>query len=142
MEKTIKQVLSEKGVTLVEVLAGLALLSMVLLLVNSVHLFSHKQAVSQTREVQQQSNVRLAANLLTKDIRRAESVLVVSPAEFEIKKPTSSTPDKYLYNGKDLLKNSSPLITDIQNFSIVKNSEHSISLTIGSLPKTTIMIRK
>ncbi|MDQ1001324.1 prepilin-type N-terminal cleavage/methylation domain-containing protein [Neobacillus niacini] len=142
MEKTIKQVLSEKGVTLVEVLAGLALLSMVLLLVNSVHLFSQKQTVSQTKEVQQQSDVRLASNLLTKEIRRAESVLVVSPVEFEIKKATSTTPDKYLYDGKDLLKNSLPLIKDIPSFTIEKNSEESISLTIGSLPKTTIMIRK
>ncbi|MEH7176392.1 PilW family protein [Neobacillus vireti] len=144
MEKIIeKNILnSEKGVTLVEILAGLALLSMILLLVNSVHLFSQKQTISQTKDVQQQSDVRLAANILTKDIRRAESVKVDSSTKFEIKKATSATPDKYLYDGKDLLKNSVPLITGIPNFSIMKNSERSISLTIGTLPKTTITIRK
>jgi prepilin-type N-terminal cleavage/methylation domain-containing protein len=132
---------NEKGVTLVEVLAALTLLSMVLLLASSVHLFSQKQMKNQSIEIQNQSNVRLAANILTKDIRKSDSVTVINTNKFEINK-ANLTIDKYEFKDQTLFKNDQPLITTIQNFIIEPNPDGSISLTIDTLPKTTILIRK
>lgn len=69
---------NEKGITLIELLAALALVSMVILLASSVQLFGQKQVNNQTNEIQNQSNVRLALNIVTKEIRKASNVSVTN----------------------------------------------------------------
>lgn len=134
---------NEQGFTLVELLSSLALLSTVLLLAGSIHFFSQKQMNDQSVEIHSQSNARLAANLLTKDIRRAVDVTVaVNKTDFSIKNADNST-DNYTYLNSTLLKNGRSIVTNLQKFEITKNTvDNSISVTIADLPKTTIYIRK
>lgn len=134
---------NEHGFTLVELLSSLALLSTVLLLAGSIHFFSQKQMNDQSVEIHSQSNARLAANLLTKDIRRAVDVTVaVNKTDFSIKNADNST-DNYTYSNSTLLKNGQSIVTNLQKFEITKNPvDNSISVTIADLPKTTIYIRK
>lgn len=51
---------------------------MVILLASSVQLFGQKQVNNQTNEIQNQSNVRLALNIVTKEIRKASNVSVTN----------------------------------------------------------------
>src|SRR5690625_2644616 len=60
---------NQQGITLVELLGVLAILSVILLLVGSVHLFAQKQLVYQTDQVGKQSDVRLVVSQLTTDFR-------------------------------------------------------------------------
>jgi len=60
---------NQQGITLVELLGVLAILSVILLLVGSVHLFGQKQLVYQTDQVGKQSDVRLVVSQLTTDFR-------------------------------------------------------------------------
>ncbi|WP_099362073.1 prepilin-type N-terminal cleavage/methylation domain-containing protein [Fredinandcohnia onubensis] len=127
---------SERGVTLVELLAAISLLSIVLLLASSVHLFGQKQMNSQSDEVQKQSQERLAANLITKEIRKAKTVEVKNPNQL-----TVNDADTYKLEGTTILKNNEEFMTKINGFSVSKNG-NQVSLKIGNLPETTIYIRE
>lgn len=127
---------SERGVTLVELLAAISLLSIILLLASSVHLFGQKQMNSQSDEVQKQSQERLAANLITKEIRKAKTVEVKNPNQL-----TVNDTDTYKLEGTTIQKNNEEFMTKINGFSVTKNGNH-VSLKIGNLPETTIYIRE
>jgi len=127
---------SERGVTLVELLAAISLLSIVLLLASSVHLFGQKQMNSQSDEVQIQSQERLAANLITKEIRKAKTVEVKNPNQL-----TVNDTDTYKLEGTTIQKNNEEFMTKINGFSVSKNG-NQVSLKIGNLPETTIYIRE
>ncbi|WP_144547834.1 prepilin-type N-terminal cleavage/methylation domain-containing protein [Bacillus sp. X1(2014)] len=141
-----------KGVTLIELLAVLSLLSIVILLVASVQLFGQNQSRNQKIEIQSQSDIRLALNMITKDIRSAksgpENVIVTIPnTEFQIKTENNTT-IVYKFDGnKTLLKDSQPLVANIKEFILDKNAE-KISLTLTSNDagpislSTTIYFRK
>ncbi|WP_423799231.1 prepilin-type N-terminal cleavage/methylation domain-containing protein [Neobacillus sp. SAB-20_R2A] len=126
----------EQGFTLIEVMAGLTLLSIVLLLANSVDLFGQKQMNVQTTEIQSQSDDRLAMKLITKEIRKAQTVEVNNLNELTI-----DSVDVYKLNGTTLLKNSEAFISNISKFTVSKNG-NKITLTIGKLPETNIYLRE
>jgi type II secretory pathway pseudopilin PulG len=62
---------NQKGISLVELLAVLALLSMVIMLISSTHLFGQKQFSSQSDQIQHEANVRYVMNVITKEVRTA-----------------------------------------------------------------------
>ncbi|AGK55095.1 PilW family protein [Bacillus sp. 1NLA3E] len=127
---------NEKGITLIELLAALALVSMVILLASSVQLFGQKQVNNQTNEIQNQSNVRLALNIVTKEIRKASNVSVTNNVL------TINNTDIYKLENNILKKNNEPLISNIQSFTITK-TEDKVTITItntpsNNQPKTTL----
>jgi Tfp pilus assembly protein PilW len=136
--------MNNKGLSLVEVLGVLALLSMILLLAISVHLFGQKQLKSQIADIENHVNVRLAINMITKEIRSAENVSVNNNIL------TINNADVYMLDGTTLKKNNAPFITNIKKFAIEKNG-NKITLSIENIPQqneppvsrtVTIYIRK
>uniref|UniRef100_A0A942T2D4 Prepilin-type N-terminal cleavage/methylation domain-containing protein n=1 Tax=Neobacillus citreus TaxID=2833578 RepID=A0A942T2D4_9BACI len=126
----------EQGYTLIEIMAGLTLLSMVLLLANSVDLFGQKQLNVQSTEIQSQSDDRLAMKLITKEIRKAQTVDVNNPNELTI-----DSVDVYKLSGTTLVKNNQVFISNISKFFVAK-SGNKVTLTIGNLPETNIYLRE
>jgi competence protein ComGF len=132
-----KIIKSEKGITLVEVLAGLALLSIILLLSSSLHLFAQKQMNDQQKAYQSETNVSLAMDIITKEIRSANSssatnnVLTVNTS--------NNTANVYKLNGTDLTKNNQTIIPDIKQFDITSTADH-YSITITSNDQTPISL--
>ncbi|WP_462412934.1 PilW family protein [Neobacillus sp. Marseille-QA0830] len=139
------------GFTLVELLASLALLSIITLSASSFYFFSQKQSNEQSTDTQNQSNARLAMDILTKEIRSADSI-AVSNTSNQLTIANSTGTDIYKFENNSLKKNSEPLITDLQNcsFSPYPNSTSidyvDITVTSASLPATnlttTIYLRK
>lgn len=127
---------NEKGVTLIELLAALSLLSMIILLASSIHIFVQKQMNSQTKEIQTQSDERLAINIITKEIRKARTVEIKTPNELTINGTTV-----YRLDGTTLKRNNDPCISNINYFTVSKTG-NQIKLKIGSLPETTIYLRE
>lgn len=128
---------SEKGVTLIELLAALALLSLILLLASSLHLFGQKQTKNQTVEIQSQSNVTLAMNVITKEIRSAQNVSALNNV-LTITKIDNSK-DDYKLENFTLKKNSQPLISDIKEFTLVPSTDNiTITISSNSTPQTTL----
>ena len=107
---------SEKGITLVELLAALALLSVILLLASTVHLFAQKQMNNQEAAFQSESNVSLAINIITKEIRSATSVTATN--NVLTINTTNNTTNVYQLNGSSLTKNNQPIITDLKQFDL------------------------
>jgi prepilin-type N-terminal cleavage/methylation domain-containing protein len=133
---------SNKGVTLIELLAALSLLSIIIILASSIQMFGQKQSKVESTDIQNQSNVRLAMSILTKEIRSADSVGVPSNNQLTITKSTST--DIYKFENNALKKNDTPLITDLQSCSFTANPNNtsidSITITITStnVPATTL----
>ena len=138
MEKIIgfKMQKNEKGVTLIELLAALSLLSVVLLLASSIHMLGLKQSSSQITDIQNQSNIRLAMNIITREIRKASTVSFVNIDD------TVTTNDQLIINGVDvyklennsITKNTNTLITNIQTFTIKKVKDSMYTITIANIP--------
>jgi prepilin-type N-terminal cleavage/methylation domain-containing protein len=128
---------SEKGVSLIELLAGLALLSIILLLASSVHLFGQKQMTGQSNEIQNQSEERLAIKYITKEIRKSEKVVVNNTTN----QLTINDTDVYQLVGTSLQKNNVELFSRISKFIITRNG-NKVNLTVGKLPETIIFIRE
>jgi prepilin-type N-terminal cleavage/methylation domain-containing protein len=122
---------NQKGVTLIELLLAIALLSTVLLLANSLHLFGQKQMTNQTEEIQNQSNVRLAMNIITKEIRKASTANVSNNALI------INGTDVYKLDNSCLTKNGQPLVTDLQKIDI-KLIDDLITIDIADIPTNNI----
>jgi Tfp pilus assembly protein PilW len=117
---------NENGITLIELLVSLALLGTIIGLISSVHIFGQKQFTSQSKQIQHESNVRYAMNMITKEVRSSPTIAVsnntiqTSTSLFELK-------------GTDLFKGDEVLEEDIGEFT-VQQSGNKISITIKSVP--------
>jgi Tfp pilus assembly protein PilW len=110
------------GLTLVEVLAVLVLLSLVTLLIFSVLTFGQKNFSTQQGQVQKQQDLTYVTKLITKEVRQATSVktengtLVIDANTYTLKE-------------NSIYKNNSELIAGIQAFVYSINGS-KLTLTI------------
>src|SRR5690625_3509125 len=138
-----KQILNEKGLTLAELLAALVIGSIIFLLIMSVLLSIQKQYNSQSDKINNLTDITLAAKAITKDLRSAQSVDIISESHMEISTFIGNI--RYEFVDDVLKKNDEDYIFEIREF-IVAKSGSKISLTIVSENKkrieTEIMIRE
>lgn len=121
---------NQRGVSLIEVIVSISLISIIILLTNSFHLFSQKQMISQTDEIQNQANTRTGLNIMTKEIRTAENVTIQD--EILVINHT----DKYKLDSNTIKKNNTTLIKNIKHFTFSFDEEDhkKINIVIESLP--------
>lgn len=121
---------NEKGMTLIELLAALALMSIIIALIGSAHIFGQKQYRNQTEEINYQEQVRYVMAAITKEIRSSEAdqVSVISINEITI------DTNNYKFSEKpNIYKNSTVLSDQISNF-VVDEVDGKIEISISSLP--------
>lgn len=138
---------NEHGFTLIEVLSTLALLSLIILLASSVNLFGQKQVINQTKEIQNQANVRLALNIITKEIRSVSPQNITVSNNILTIETKKNTTNVYKLENSTLKKNGQAMISDIQKFDLSTTSDSiTISITAQTTPPenltTTIYYRK
>ncbi|KAB8137491.1 prepilin-type N-terminal cleavage/methylation domain-containing protein [Gracilibacillus oryzae] len=116
---------SEKGITLVELLAALALMSVIIALISSVHLFGQKQYRDQTAEISNYNEVRTVIALITSELRSTSADLIkVEDNTLKIDE------DLYSLSSTHLNKNGQTISSQISEFSIKKTgTEVDISVT-------------
>lgn|SRR5690625_331267 len=142
---------NQQGITLVELLGVLAILSVILLLVGSVHLFGQKQLVYQTDQVGKQSDVRLVVSQLTTDFR---STTADDYEEVEEEAEYKVGDHIYEYNGSTVYRDGKKLSDNIGLFKLDTIGEEEltgVNITIESKPseqssptsiETTIYFRR
>ncbi|GAA0498321.1 hypothetical protein GCM10008986_26760 [Salinibacillus aidingensis] len=120
---------NEQGMTLVELLAVLAIISIILLLIGAVHLFGVNQYQTQSEEVRTQSDIRYAAKDITKEIRSTNpDQVVIANNQIHIGHETT-----YRLDGQILKKNNRKLATNIREFTVKQNGSE-IELRLISVP--------
>ncbi|MFC4386281.1 PilW family protein [Gracilibacillus marinus] len=120
---------NEKGITLVELLAVLAIMSVVIALISSVHLFGQRQYIDQSETIEHQSEVRVAVSQITKDIRKVNSDAVnIGTNQFVI------GDNAYTLEATKIKRNDTIISEEISDFSMSFDEDKGrIDLTITSL---------
>lgn len=138
-----KLIHNDRGVTLIELLGAMVVLAIVMVLIANVQIFGQKQFVNQTEQVSHEADVRLAMNILTKEIRTASSISVTNNT-------IQTDTGKIELKGSTLQKGSKTIGENIASFSAVQK-DGNITLTIKSKANenkkasslsTTLYIRK
>lgn len=117
----------EHGMTLIELLAVLALLSIIIALIGSAMVFGQKQYHSQKEIIDRQDEVRFIMSTLTKEIRSHQASDIKVQADNLI-----VGTDVYQLEGSKFLKNDTVLSQQIAVFEVKKN-EQRIDISVTSL---------
>ncbi len=118
---------NKKGVTLIELIIVIAILSIVIIMGYSVYFFGIKNFTTQTSSLNNQSNVRYAVSLISKEIRKAHTV-ETSSNELEIDGTV-----KYKLENNAIMEYGNELVIDIASFKVEKVGNRVI-LEITSIP--------
>lgn len=129
---------NEKGITLAETLAVIAISAIIVLLIVSVHIYVQKQYFSQSDDALHLTDVTIAAKEITRDIR-----------SYDVKEVTANkiefTNDiKYELIGDVLQKNDADYLYNIEEFKVEKNGSKiklEIRSATGQEIKTELFIR-
>jgi|SRR5690625_187098 len=140
MNKFVKK---EDGLTLVELLAVLAIGSIILFFISTIHIFIQNQYNSQSKEVNELNDITIAMRAITKDIRTAD-VIQTSEDSKEITITIDGEETTYQFENNNLKRNGVPYIYDLENFEAAFNAS-KIQLKIvsvtGKMAETEIVMR-
>lgn len=131
---------NERGITLVELLAVIAISSIVILLIITLHIYVQKQFHSQSEDAFHLTDVTIVAKEITKEIRKSDVISDTSPRHWiEFSNDTT-----YELVGDVLHKDDIQYIFDVDEFIIIEDAG-TISLMIksktGQKVETTLTIR-
>lgn len=109
MKKIIK---NEDGITLVELLASLAILTGLIILIGSFHIFGQKHFSNQIESNNQASDLRYSLSLISREARSAQEITIVPDESIEIDGVN------YYQSGSNLLRDDEVLSSRVSNFEI------------------------
>lgn len=118
---------NERGITLVELLAVLSILSIILLLVGSAHIFGQRQYFEQNETIDHQGDVRLIMSQLTTDVRK---VTVNEGAATSDSGGLTLGTNTYTHQGSTLKRNGVILSENISAFEWCTTNEAANKITI------------
>jgi len=142
---------NEKGITLVELLAAIAISSIIAIFIIAIYLSIQKQYTGQSKQIKNLTDVTIAAKAITKDLRSAIEVEVDenNDKEIFIKIQTNERPEEITYTFDEeqniLRRNGAPYLYHLKQFE-VKKVESKVSLKFVSETdkelETDIVIRE
>ena len=127
----------ESGVTLVELLAVLSILSVFILLAGSIHIFGQKQFASQTESASQANDFSYALTIITTEVRaQAPDKVADKDEDTNEKNIIKINGDKVFWqNGEQLMNGGTPIADGVGNFTVNKSDDH-IVITISKINHT------
>lgn len=136
---------NEQGLSLAELLATLAIGSLFIILIMSIHILIQKQYNSQSEDIKRLTDVTIAVTSITKDIR-AFDVTEVSGDTITFESGDGELVT-YVFNkdNKVLQKNDTNYIYGIKNFNVTQEDQRIILEIVSESGKeinTTIMLRE
>lgn len=122
-----KKFRNEKGITLVELLVVLAIGGIIMALVMGILGNGQNQHRSQTAKADQLNDVRYAAKVITKEIRKADKVVVVNSSSLNL---GNASHVSLTLNNNRILQNDATLVSGIEEFTISWDEEEERLLKI------------
>lgn len=125
-----KKLRNEKGLTLVELLATLVIGGMIISLIMGIHVMVQKQYTKQQADIGYFLDVTTAAKAITKDIRMAEDVEVLSPSTIKLEWTDNAgitITRTYDLDGNIVTRDGGGYISDIDTFSFVESETNDIT---------------
>lgn len=127
----------DDGITLVELLASIAILSIVIMLAGSVHIFGQRQFIAQTDSASQSNDLSYGMAMLSRDIRNSTAEEVsYEEGVLDLGEIT------YSHSGTALFRNNQRFLDDIADFevAIVSKSDEDekndrVDITLRSVRK-------
>lgn len=140
---------NEMGFTLVELLASLAILSLIIGLIGSVTIFGIKQYDQQVVDAEQSNDYAYALSALSKEVRSAEKVEVLEgtiSADGVVFVQEGSQLIKKTIEGQEILADN----VKSGGFTVIQNEDKTISITLENagthkkqtMYQTTIYLRR
>ncbi len=125
---------NKKGVTLLELIIALAIMSIIMAVCFSVFSYGMKGYQRKTANVDSQIDVRYVLSYLNREIRRAEHVEVNT----NILKLTDETGNitEYKLNGDEIIKNATTIVDGINTFMVTMNGD-KIEIFIESVENSS-----
>ncbi|NLC40392.1 MAG: prepilin-type N-terminal cleavage/methylation domain-containing protein [Clostridiaceae bacterium] len=123
MRKKLKPLLkSEAGVTLVELLAAIAILGIIIALAGSIHIFGQRQFRNQTESANQTNDISYALSVMSTDLRRHSpgDVDVIDESVIEILNEAGDPVPRYRTEGNKLMQGDAVLINYVSSFTVQK----------------------
>lgn len=121
--------LNKKGITLIELVIVIGLISMVIAIGYSLYLTSVRGFLRESTSVDNQFKVRHASNMIGRQIRRADTV-TINVGKLKLTYPDGSSLE-YLLQGDVIMEGSNKLVEGINSFTVSKTGD-TIFLTIQS----------
>lgn len=119
----------EAGITLVELLAAISILSIVILLAGSIHIFGQRQFIEQTKSASHANDLSYAMTVMTTDLRKKESGKIKVENGNEIHIDGSQV--FYIVNNQ-LFKEGEILANNVGNQAFIKDEE-GITITLKTV---------
>ncbi|TSI10137.1 prepilin-type N-terminal cleavage/methylation domain-containing protein [Lysinibacillus sp. BW-2-10] len=118
------------GISLVEVLASIVIVTIVSSLVYSIVIKSNDHYNNQYDKNMELSDISYKLKLLTKEIRKASDVNYLSPNSMDLVIESATTNFYYDSSAKTLYKDSSVYIHNVEKFVLTPNSTHPNKVAI------------
>lgn len=114
-----KKLNDESGITLVELIAAISILSIIILLAGSIHLFGQRQFKSQTESASQSNDFSYALTDMTTELRK------YAPSEVTVEGKVVKVKGVIMYeqSGSNLLKNKTSIASSVDNFKPIKSED-------------------
>jgi len=148
-----KSVYRPKGLTLVELLLSMALMSIIMVSISSLFLIQYRSASAEIKKAEMQANARQSINMIISDLRRSEAESSIYDENGVLKKIADS--EKLIINNEIiyyvdnnvLKRNGVDVCKNIKKFSILERSENGvnvididITIGIGNITKDDILV--
>ena len=120
--------LNQKGLTLVELLAVLVIISLFLLMIGGIHLNSKEQHTIQTEKNNQLNDISYVLKVITRDMRKSTITPEINGNTIKIGS------EEYVFDAasKSITRNSTVIAHHITGFKIEKITKKKYSITINS----------
>lgn len=138
-----KQFRNEKGLSLAELLAAIAITAIIVIFISSIIIFIQKQYDAQREDVDNLTDIKIGLKSITRDLRKAETVEIPNEHKLTINME-GETVTYELDANNNLLKNGASYIRNVKDFSVDKVG-NTITFTISSgeqRESTTITLRE
>lgn len=127
----------EAGITLVELLAAISILSIVILLAGSIHMFGQRHFINQTDSASRSNDLTYALSVLSSDLRKeAPDLIRIESSPTKIRIVDAANQDNtlvtYEVSNNQLLKNKKSISDSVSSMTVSHQEPYSLVITLYS----------